>query len=135
MGVFSAIPTGLPIRQDRSDLIKLDWRPETVIADFSISQRDDVEWWAVRVRIDQVKLVRAVDEFVYSVEKSSENIGINPKDFAYSVVGGVFFESLSDAVILTYPNLVQYSFLSLNTCLDVITLGVPTFEMVELPKH
>ncbi len=130
MGVFSAIPTGLPIRQDRSDLIKLDWWPEMVIADFSISQRDAAEWLVVRVKIDQVKLVRAADEFVYSVETSSANTGINPKDFAYTVVGGVFFESLSEAVILTYQNLVQYSFLSLNTCLDVIALGVPTFEMV-----
>ena len=82
MGVFTAIPTGLPIRQDRCDLIKLSWQPETVTADFSISRRDEVEWWAVRVRIDQVKLVRAVDEFIYSVEGSTADTGINPKDFA-----------------------------------------------------
>jgi len=41
----------------------------------------------------------------------------------------------SEAVTLTYPKLIQYSFLSQNTCLDVIALGVPTFVMVELPKH
>ena len=135
MGLFTAIPIGLPIRQDRCDLFTLNLQPETMVADFCVSQRDDVEWWAVRVKIDSVILVRAVDEFVYSVEGAASNTGINRKDFAYTVVGGVFFQSLTEAVTLTYPDLIQYSFLSLSTCVDVIALGTPTFEMVELPKH
>ena len=135
MGLFTAIPIGLPIRQDRCDLFTLNLQPETMVADFCVSQRDDVEWWAVRVKIDSVILVRAVDEFVYSVEGAAANTGINRKDFAYTVVGGVFFQSLTEAVTLTYPDLIQYSFLSLSTCVDVIALGTPTFEMVELPKH
>jgi hypothetical protein len=89
------------------------------------------------VSFDNIWSFRFVAETDYSIEcAATEALGVNETDFAYRVENGVFWAaSFSAANVATVRaetvHLAQFSFLSQNSCLDVLTRDVPRFATVE----
>jgi len=133
MPVFKPIFTGLAIRQDSCDLIDLNWQsPARLCADFSTFSDQSEKSSIVRVTFDRCVLARIVEEFVYSLDGDEPDIGIQTSGFAYTVEGSPFLNSLPEAIQASHLNeLRQFDFISLNTCLQVISNKPPHFQLVE----
>jgi len=73
----------------------------------------------------------------YSIEYvATQALGVNAVDFAYRVENGTYWDASYYATNVTLSHaetlrVVQFSFLSQNSCLDVLTWATPRFEIVE----
>jgi hypothetical protein len=132
MPTFTPIETSLPIRQDSCNLVDVSWQEDRLTALFAISDFSARDPKAVRVTMGGTVVMRVVDEIAYSIEERGEDIGITRSGFAYTVTDSLFWNSLHEAVKLSHRGLAQYSFISLDNCLDVIADNPPRFELVDL---
>lgn len=132
MPTFTPIPTDLPIRQDSCNLVDVSWQEDRLLALFAISDFNAPDPKGVRVIMGDTVFMRIVDEMAYSIEERGEDIGITRGGFAYAVTDSPFWNTLHEAVKLSYRGLAQYSFISLHNCLDVIADNPPRFESVDL---
>ena len=127
MSTFTPIQTGMPIRQDRCDMTSLNWINATITAQF---QSVDDPTHAVRVIFEGVRLARISDEFEYSTAMQPKRIGIEASGFAYLTEGDPLWKSFAETSRFVFKDLAQYTVISLNTCLDVISTQPPQFEWV-----
>jgi hypothetical protein len=135
MPIFKPIFTGLTIRQDSCDLVDLNWQgPGRLSADFLTFSDQGEKSSMVRVTFDRCVLARIIEEFVYSLDGDEPATGIHTAGFAYAVEGCPLLDShcLPDVIQAASLNeLRQFDFISLNTCLQVISNKSPHFQLVE----
>ena len=124
MATFTPLPSGFPIRQSGCEMVDLAWSDNHLEAVF----KTDADAF-VCVTFEHLVTVRIVDEFIFSVDEAKTGIGAD--GFAYTVADGAMLANLPDAVKLTYKNLRQYAFISLNSCLEVLSVEPPSFELLE----
>jgi hypothetical protein len=106
------------------------WRDGGVVADFAIPQSYDV----LRVRFDQVHVIRVLDEMPLSTEgETSPNEGLIPGHFAYLAEDTLFWNSQSAALYATSPNAKHYRFITGWACLDVIADSPPMMTVEKAP--
>jgi hypothetical protein len=117
-----------PIRQDRCDLVSLNWTPHIFSADFASSGA------VIRAQFRNVLAYRVVDEVLDSIDGEGVRDGATAAGFAYLVQDGAF--------LANYPNvdsyhphpsgpLRQFAFISLDWCLEVLAHTPPEFYLVE----
>lgn len=107
-----------------SDLAKLEWTVQGITADFVLA--DPAQFF--RVRCMRVEVVRVLDEMPLSTEENDKS-GLVPHHFAYRVEGSLFWKSQS-GVLQDHPRLQHYRFITGSTCLDVLAMEPPVFELV-----
>jgi hypothetical protein len=73
---------------------------------------------------------RSLDEMIYSIYGENGREGVTREGFAYIVEGSMVFPNLLDLSRHGWRNLRHYAFISLNTCLDVLSNQAPLFEIV-----
>jgi hypothetical protein len=125
MAKFIPINCGLPIRQDRSSLSKLELSEGSLSAIFWSPEI------SVKIMIRDVLGIRSLDEMIYSIYSENGNEGITREGFAYAVEGSAVFPNITELSSYGWRNLGHYAFISLTTCLNVLSNQVPTFESVD----
>ncbi|MEP9387399.1 hypothetical protein [Mesorhizobium sp. KR9-304] len=124
---YTAIESGFALACSGSDLLELHWRNNGIVADFIDPENDDRLW---RVVFDDVDFIRVLDEFYLSTEEHPlDKEGLVPQNFAYLVEGSRFYRSQSDMLPTTLPKARHYRFVTGWTCLDVISMLEPKFEI------
>ena len=132
MPIYTPIEVKLPIRQGSCDLVDVSWTQAGLAALFSISKLNDPEPKAVRVSFGRIVVMRIVDEMTYSLEERGKDVGIKREGFAYEVADSLFRKTLTDAPNTVFKNPKQYTFMSQNSCLEVIASKPPVFELIDL---
>jgi hypothetical protein len=83
--------------------------------------------------IEGVIVARIVDEMTYSVEdRGGKDVCITREGFAYETNDAPFLQIMKGAPEFMYNHPKQYTFISMNTCLDVIAMQPPRFDIVPL---
>lgn len=123
---YYPIDSGAPWTDaDRADLLRFDWQTNT--AEFIISDDERV----MRVSFQSAVIVRMLDEFPLSTEDNPEDRdGLVPHHFAYRLEGDPFCDAQSETWRDVYGPPKHYRFLTGAGCLDVVTSGVPHFQIV-----
>lgn len=131
MPKFTPFPTGVPIRQDDCELVGVYGG----LQDFSAVFIASGPIW-VKVEFGSVLGYRVLEDMVYSVygEKSAE--GIVRTGFCYTAEDSLFLPRISE-LSGHYPKswgpLRQFTLLSREGTLDVLTHSVPTFKLIDNP--
>lgn len=127
MPKYTPIATCLEIKCILSDLIELQWKNNSITADWIIPKDDNN---ALRVHFDRVEIIRLLDEMPISTEhEPTPKEGLVADHFAYIVQGSAFWDSQSDGLKFSIPGLRHYRFVTGWTCLDVISKNEPTFTI------
>ena len=124
MATFTPLSSGFSIRQSGCEMVDLAWSDNHLEAVF---KTDAVAF--VCVTFEQLVTARIVDEFIFSVDEAKN--GISAEGFAYTVADGAMLANLPEAVTRTYKNLRQYAFITLGSCLEVLSTEPPSFELLE----
>lgn len=128
MPTFTPIEVVPSIRSSMSDLLECHWRDRSLIADFIIPGE---ETQVLQVRFGRVEIVRILDEMPLSTEEqATQNQGLVPDHFAYSVEGALFWQSQSWALKLSIPRMRHYCFITGWTCIDVLSQDEPAFHVI-----
>lgn len=110
-----------------TNLVDLSYKAGAIIADFACWD-DDPHW--LRVQFPRVEIIRVLDEMPLSTEQNWEAAtGDVAGHFAYRVEGAHFWLSQSEAFRSAYSNCSHYLFVTMDTCLDVISAEAPTFSL------
>lgn len=81
-------------------------------------------------------IIRILDEFPLSTEfEETENVGLVPYTFAYTVTGTQFEKVQSEVWRQDASPLTHYRFATGNMCLDVLVKRPAQFEVVPIPSH
>lgn len=129
--VYRPIDIGLQLVVEPYDLVDFTWRPNGPSADFSLRSSEHL---VLRVAFETACIVRLLDEMPLSTEEDPRNqIGLVPGHFAYVVEGAAFATSQSAAWKDLNSPATHYRFATGWTCLDVLTVGAPSFSLIERP--
>jgi hypothetical protein len=88
---------------------------------------------AFRISFKQQCIVRILDEFAISTEDGEEetpNEGLVQAHFAYRVEGATFFRTQSSVFKFVDAPTQHYRFITMATCLDVVSGAEPEFSVV-----
>jgi hypothetical protein len=114
----------------RSNLLKVDWQVNGLAAEFAYPDDDAL---AVRVSFNRPTIVRILDEMPLSTENELADVkGLVPHHFAYRVEGAIFAETQSEVWKEVFGPVHHYQFITGWGCMDVVSAGEPTFEVVKV---
>jgi hypothetical protein len=118
------------IKASLSDMLDFRWAgTRSIKATFIIPDRRND---ALQVLFRGNCIVRLIDDMPLSTETDdSPAEGLIKDHFAYRVEGSLFFRTQSEAFKIIYPNAAHYRFITLNTCLDVVSGAEPRFTVVK----
>jgi hypothetical protein len=129
------VPTYFPIDAgpkfdcDASDLLAIDWKRDSLSADFILP---GAEGRALRVRFNGATIVRLLDEMPLSTEHGTRNEGLVARHFAYRVEGSIFADTQSEAWKDVHRPVSHYEFITGWGCMDVLSGVKPSFEVVDV---
>lgn len=110
-----------------SDLLRFDWSPGGVEADFSLTIANDL---IIRVSFDRPCIVRLLDETALSTEEDGTTEGLVRYNFAYEVEGSRFAAPHSTAWKLMQGGMRHFLFVTDPTCLDVLSAAWPSLTLM-----
>jgi hypothetical protein len=130
MAKYFPLDAGVKFDCDKSDLLAIKWKLESLAADFLLP---DAEGHALRVHFNGATIVRLLDEMPLSTEQGpTKNEGLVPRHFAYRVEGSTFADTQSEAWKQVHHPVRQYEFITGWGCMDVLSGAEPTFEVVNI---
>ncbi len=92
MPKYFPIDAGVSFDCVQSDLLAINWREDTLSADFVLP---GAEGRALRVRFNAATIVRLLDEMPLSTEEDTKDEGLVSLHFAYRVEGSTFADAQS----------------------------------------
>ncbi|SDI75503.1 hypothetical protein SAMN05216338_102992 [Bradyrhizobium sp. Rc2d] len=129
---YFPLDAGVRFDCDKSDLLAIKWKAESLSADFLLP---DAEGQALRVHFNGATIVRLLDEMPLSTEQQpTKNEGLVPRHFAYRVEGSTFADTQSEAWKEIHHPVRQYEFITGWGCMDVLSGAEPTFEVVDISE-
>ena len=120
MAVFIPVSSGSAIRQDECDLEEVSWSAGSFSATFTSKDL------SVKVVFGVVQGFRVLEEMIYSIYGDPIESGIVRSGFAYEVELSNFLP-VANIGKLGFGSLKHYAFISLGSCLDVLSLTPPKF--------
>ena len=128
---YFPIDAGVSFDCDQSDLLAINWKVNSLSADFILP---DDEGHALRVRFNGATIVRLLDEMPLSTEQGTKNEGLVSRHFAYRVEGSIFADTQSEAWKMALHPACHYEFITGSGCMDVLSRAAPSFEIVDISQ-
>jgi hypothetical protein len=124
---YFPIDAGVTFDCARSDLLTIEWKHNSLSADFILPGSESS---AIRVRFNGATIVRLLDEMPLSSEPGTKDEGLVPRHFAYRVEGSNFADTQSEAWKLIHHPVCHYEFITGSGCMDVLSGAEPSIEVV-----